>query len=146
MEMSPFSAPFFWGTKKQGLLLPKRAAASWEGTRFLAWRDFLPAFSVNPTGTCRLGGLTCAWNFGGPVKIYLLELRQEVDIEMFLHVLFPFFPAGERRPTKNCPSYRTLRLHLYGRQQLQDSLRLSGCARKSRKATGHGDQAAVYLR
>lgn len=25
--MSPFSAPFFWGTQKQGLLLPKRAAA-----------------------------------------------------------------------------------------------------------------------
>ena len=29
--MSPFSAPFFWGTQKRGLLLPKRAAALWEG-------------------------------------------------------------------------------------------------------------------
>jgi hypothetical protein len=26
--MSPFSAPFFWGTQKRGL---KRAAALWEG-------------------------------------------------------------------------------------------------------------------
>jgi hypothetical protein len=33
MEMSPFSAPFFWGTKKRKLLLPKQAAALWEGTR-----------------------------------------------------------------------------------------------------------------
>jgi len=33
--MSPFSAPFFWGThQKRGLLLPKRAAALWEGTRW----------------------------------------------------------------------------------------------------------------
>ena len=32
MEMSPFSAPFFWGTKSEWLLLPKRAAALWEGT------------------------------------------------------------------------------------------------------------------
>ena len=32
--MSPFSAPFFWGTQKRGLLLPKRAAAFWEGTRW----------------------------------------------------------------------------------------------------------------
>ena len=31
--MSPFSAPFFWGTQKRGLLLPKRAAALWEGTQ-----------------------------------------------------------------------------------------------------------------
>ena len=29
--MSRFSAPFFWGTQKRGLLLPKRAAALWEG-------------------------------------------------------------------------------------------------------------------
>jgi hypothetical protein len=28
--MSPFSAPFFWGTEKRGLLLPKRVAALWE--------------------------------------------------------------------------------------------------------------------
>jgi len=33
--MSPFSAPFFWGTQKRGLLLPKRVAALWEGTQ---WR------------------------------------------------------------------------------------------------------------
>ena len=33
--MSPFSAPFFWGSQKRGLLLPKRAAALWEGTQ---WR------------------------------------------------------------------------------------------------------------
>jgi hypothetical protein len=32
--MSPFSAPFFWGTQERGLLLPKRAAALWEGTRW----------------------------------------------------------------------------------------------------------------
>jgi len=32
--MSPFSAPFFWGTQKRGLLLPRRAAALWEGTRW----------------------------------------------------------------------------------------------------------------
>ena len=32
--MSPFSAPFFWGTQKRGLLLPKRAAALWEGTQW----------------------------------------------------------------------------------------------------------------
>ncbi len=31
--MSPFSAPFFWGTQKRGLLLPRRAAALWEGTQ-----------------------------------------------------------------------------------------------------------------
>jgi len=31
--MSPFSAPFFWGTQKRGLLLPKRAAALREGTQ-----------------------------------------------------------------------------------------------------------------
>jgi hypothetical protein len=31
--MSPFSAPFFWGTQKRGLLLPKRVAALWEGTQ-----------------------------------------------------------------------------------------------------------------
>jgi hypothetical protein len=31
--MSPFSAPFFWGTQKRGLLLPKRVDALWEGTR-----------------------------------------------------------------------------------------------------------------
>src|SRR5712664_1433830 len=34
MKMSPFSAPFFWGTQKRGLLLPRRAAALWEGTRW----------------------------------------------------------------------------------------------------------------
>src|SRR6266403_1563384 len=34
MRMSPFSAPFFWGTQKRGLLLPKRAAALWEGTQW----------------------------------------------------------------------------------------------------------------
>jgi hypothetical protein len=28
--MSPFSAPFFWGTQKRGLLLPKRGATFWE--------------------------------------------------------------------------------------------------------------------
>jgi hypothetical protein len=27
-----FDAPFFWGTQKRGLLLPKRVAALWEGT------------------------------------------------------------------------------------------------------------------
>jgi hypothetical protein len=32
--MSPFSASFFWGTRKRGLLLPKRAAALWEGTQW----------------------------------------------------------------------------------------------------------------
>jgi hypothetical protein len=32
--MSPFSAPFFWGTQKRGLLLPRQAAALWEGTRW----------------------------------------------------------------------------------------------------------------
>jgi hypothetical protein len=32
--MSPFSAPFFWGTEKRGLLLPKREAALWEGTQW----------------------------------------------------------------------------------------------------------------
>jgi len=32
--MSPFSAPFFWGTQKRGVLLPKRAAALWEGTQW----------------------------------------------------------------------------------------------------------------
>jgi len=32
--MSPFSAPFFWGTQKRGLLLPKRVAALWEGTQW----------------------------------------------------------------------------------------------------------------
>ncbi len=31
--MSPFSAPFFWGTRKRGLLLPRRAAALSEGTQ-----------------------------------------------------------------------------------------------------------------
>jgi hypothetical protein len=31
--MSPSSAPFFWGTQKRGLLLPRRAAALWEGTQ-----------------------------------------------------------------------------------------------------------------
>ena len=30
--MSPFSAPFFLGHLKRGLLLPKRVAALWEGT------------------------------------------------------------------------------------------------------------------
>ena len=33
MKMSPFSAPFFWGTQKRGLLLPRRVAAFWEGTK-----------------------------------------------------------------------------------------------------------------
>src|SRR5713226_288317 len=33
MKMSPFSAPFSWGTQKRGLLLPRRAAALWEGTQ-----------------------------------------------------------------------------------------------------------------
>jgi hypothetical protein len=37
--MSPFSAPFFWGTQKRGLLLPKRAAALWEGTRWCTLAD-----------------------------------------------------------------------------------------------------------
>jgi hypothetical protein len=32
--MSPFSAPFFWGTQKRGLLLPKRVAALWVGTQW----------------------------------------------------------------------------------------------------------------
>jgi len=32
--MSPFSAQFFWGTQKRRLLLPKRAAALWEGTQW----------------------------------------------------------------------------------------------------------------
>ena len=32
--MSPFSAPFFWDTRKRRLLLPKRAAALWEGTQW----------------------------------------------------------------------------------------------------------------
>ncbi len=32
--MSPFSAPFSWGTRKRGLLLPKRAAALSEGTQW----------------------------------------------------------------------------------------------------------------
>jgi hypothetical protein len=32
--MSPFSAPFFWGTQKRGLLLPKRVAALSEGTQW----------------------------------------------------------------------------------------------------------------
>jgi hypothetical protein len=32
--MSPFSAPFFWGTQKRGLLLPKRADALSEGTQW----------------------------------------------------------------------------------------------------------------
>jgi hypothetical protein len=32
--MSPFSAPFSWGTRKRRLLLPKRAAALWEGTQW----------------------------------------------------------------------------------------------------------------
>src|SRR5216683_1260637 len=35
---SPFSAPFSWGTQKRGLLLPKRAAAFWEGTNDL-WEE-----------------------------------------------------------------------------------------------------------
>src|SRR6266436_9910605 len=34
MKMSPFSAPFSWGTQKRGLLLPKRAAALSEGTQW----------------------------------------------------------------------------------------------------------------
>ena len=32
--MSPFSAPFFWGTQKRRVLLPKRVAALWEGTQW----------------------------------------------------------------------------------------------------------------
>jgi hypothetical protein len=32
--MSPFSAPFFWGAQKRGLLLPKRGAAFWEETQW----------------------------------------------------------------------------------------------------------------
>ena len=32
--MSPFSAPFFLGHLKRRLLLPKPAAALWEGTRW----------------------------------------------------------------------------------------------------------------
>src|SRR6266436_519076 len=35
METSPFSAPFSWGTQKRGLLLPRRAAAFWEGPKDL---------------------------------------------------------------------------------------------------------------
>jgi hypothetical protein len=34
MKISPFSAPFFWGTQKRGLLLPKRVAGLWEGTQW----------------------------------------------------------------------------------------------------------------
>jgi len=34
MEMSPFSAPFFRAPKSGGLLLPKRASALQEGTRW----------------------------------------------------------------------------------------------------------------
>jgi len=34
MNFSPFSCPIFWGTQKRGLLLPKRAAALWEGTQW----------------------------------------------------------------------------------------------------------------
>src|SRR5882762_11097595 len=34
MKMSPFSAPFSWGTQKRRLLLPKQAAALWEGTQW----------------------------------------------------------------------------------------------------------------
>jgi hypothetical protein len=34
MKMSPFSAPFFWGTQKRRLLLPRRATALWEGTQW----------------------------------------------------------------------------------------------------------------
>src|SRR6266576_1709719 len=30
MKMSPFSAPFFWGTQSERPLLPKRAGALWE--------------------------------------------------------------------------------------------------------------------
>jgi hypothetical protein len=33
-EFFPFSAPFFWGTQKRGLLLRKRVAAFWEGTQW----------------------------------------------------------------------------------------------------------------
>jgi hypothetical protein len=29
-----FLAPFFWGIQKRRLLLPKRAAALWEGTQW----------------------------------------------------------------------------------------------------------------
>jgi hypothetical protein len=32
--MSPFSAPFFWGPQKRGLLLPSGEAALWEGARW----------------------------------------------------------------------------------------------------------------
>ncbi len=32
--MSPFSAPFSWGTRKRRLLLPRRAAALSEGTQW----------------------------------------------------------------------------------------------------------------
>src|SRR6266849_4899092 len=38
MNSIPFSAPFSWGTQKRGLLLPKRAAAFWEGTNDL-WEE-----------------------------------------------------------------------------------------------------------
>jgi len=34
MKMSPFSAPFSGAPKSEGLLLPKRAAALWEGTQW----------------------------------------------------------------------------------------------------------------
>ncbi len=53
--MSPFSARFFWGTQKRGLLLPRRAAALWEGPRKL-WRGAvkaedakLPGAGISPT-------------------------------------------------------------------------------------------------
>jgi len=34
MKNISFFCPIFWGTQKQGLLLPKRAAALWEGTQW----------------------------------------------------------------------------------------------------------------
>ena len=38
VKMSPFSAPFFWGSQERGLLLPKRAAALSEGTKWVGER------------------------------------------------------------------------------------------------------------
>ena len=32
--MSPFSAPFFWAPSSERPLLPKRAAALWDGTQW----------------------------------------------------------------------------------------------------------------
>jgi hypothetical protein len=52
--MSPFSAPFFWGTQKRRLLLPKQEAALWEGTQWCkggterAEDEKLPGAGISP--------------------------------------------------------------------------------------------------